>query len=512
MSDYYNEINDIAMNPRHDEFMDVDNYNSLIKSSNLEYGGFEKTTKVKKSKATSGLSGTIIKADLVATIALVTAVVGPSIVSDRFEDIFSPVSCNFVETIAETDSINYYLSIDSLEKTLGDIELRISDQTGLLEIRKVKEGKNIGELNNLKENNNYTIALYDGGYLVKKTEVKTLTVEEREERAWRKFFPNFLDINYDKESDELSVKMKVVDDLDRYDFIYIDIMDEEEGSTGTEFSAEEKNLVHSFKIRENEIYGQELSIRIMGFLKYQEEEIETEMPEEILYEGTFMLDERVERPEEPPFESKVSIDLASYIIGLDTIDYIFNASGLDEAVGSVYVSVDATDFYQNIYLVSGKNVGVISDLPMDSIVTLSYYDGEHLIGSTELKTLSEEEYSSRHLTKFYLDYLVLAYTENNGELSVTMKMIDDDEIYLGYIIEVANENGGEASIQISSETVNNTHFIDLVENKITPDVIKVIIKGIKNTQTNYSEDILCQLTYNIEEDTYLYEEETNPNG
>ena len=460
VNDYFNEINDIAMNPRHDEFMDVDNYNSLIKSSNLEYGGFETTTKVKKSKAISGLSGTIIKADLVATIALVTAVVGPSIVSDRFEDIFSPVSCSFVETIAETDSINYYLSIDSLEKTLGDIELRISDQTGLLETRKVKEGKNIGELNNLKENNNYTIALYDGGYLVKKTEVKTLTEEECEARAWRKFFPNFLDINYDKDLDEMSIKMKVVDDLKQYNFFVIDIVDlEEETSTGTEFSYEDKDSVHTFKIRENGIYGQELWITIRGYLNNIESDLETEIPEEILYEGTFMLDERGVKPEEPPFESKVNIELASSIIGLDTIDYIFNASGIDEAVGSVYVSVDATDYYQNIYLVSGKNVGVISDLPMNSIVTLSYYDGEHLIGSTELKTLSEEEYSSRHLTKFYLDYLVLAYTENNGELSVTMKMIDDDEIYLGYIIEVANENGGEASLQITSETVNNTHFI-----------------------------------------------------
>ena len=511
MSDYYNEINDIAMNPRHDEYMDIDKYNSLAKSSNLEYGGIEEPKKVIKSKASGGITGTLLKADLVATLALVTAVVGPSIISDHFEDIFSPISCSFVETIADVNSIDYYLSIDSLEKTLGDVELRISDSTGQLEIRKVQEGKNIGELNNLKSNNNYILALYDGGYLVKKTEVKTLTVEEREERAWRKFFPNFLDINYDKESDELSIKMKVVDDLDRYDFFYIDIMDEEEGSTGTEFSAEEKNLVHIIKIRENEIYGQELSITIMGFLKYQEEEIETEMPEEILYEGTFMLDERVERPEEPFFDSKVSIDLASYISGLDTIDYIFNAKGLDDATGAVYVSVDALDFYQNIYLSSGKNVGTISDLPWDSVVTLSYYDGEHLIGSEEIKTLSEEEYSNRHLTKFYQDYLVITYDEYSGDLSITMKMIDDDEIYYCYVIDINNDNS-EASIEITSETVNNTQYINLIENDITPDILTITIRGLINNATAYEDEILCQVIYNIEEDTYLYEEETNPNG
>ena len=47
----YNEINDIAMNPRSDEYMDIDKYNSLARASHPEYGGLESSGKraIKKS-------------------------------------------------------------------------------------------------------------------------------------------------------------------------------------------------------------------------------------------------------------------------------------------------------------------------------------------------------------------------------------------------------------------------------------------------------------------------------
>ena len=196
----FNEINDIQMNPQADEYMDIDRYNSLAHSNHPEYSRTDKVENKEKVKKGFGITSLILKADLIATIVLVTAVAGPSILSEHFEESFSPISCEFVETIADTNEIDYYLSIDSLETTLGNVELRVSG-SNYNETYKVNEGKNIGEIKNLDENVTYTLALYDGGYLVRKIDVKTLTQEEKEERAWRKFFDNFFNIDYDKEND-----------------------------------------------------------------------------------------------------------------------------------------------------------------------------------------------------------------------------------------------------------------------------------------------------------------------
>lgn len=288
----FNEINNIQMNPQADEYMDIDRYNSYAQSNHPEYSSTEKKGTNKKTKG-SGIGSFILKADLIATIVLVTAVGGQSILSEHFEETFSPVSCDFVETITDINEIDYYLSIDSLEKTLGNVELRVSGVNYNVTFD-VKEGKNLGEIKGLSEDTTYTLALYDGGYLVRKTEVKTLTAKEKEERAWRKFFDNFFSIDYDKESDLLKIKMKIVDDLNRYEFLAISIYDESGGETFKEVHVEEMNELVEMPVREAQVYGKELQIMIIGYLKYIEEETEQEEYEDFLYEGSYLLDEAIE--------------------------------------------------------------------------------------------------------------------------------------------------------------------------------------------------------------------------
>lgn len=455
MNDYFNEMNEIQMNPRHDEYMDIDNYDSLAKSQKLEFGSIEAPKKKETKKKLGFSSSSFLKTDLVATLALVTAVVGPSIISDNFEDLFSPISAEFVETITDINEIDYYLSIDSLEKTLGDVELRISGPNYNATTH-VKEGKNIGEITGLEENNNYVIALYDGGYLVKKTEVKTLTEEEKIERAWRKFFPNFLDINYDKESDLFNFKMKVVDDLNSYEFLVVSIVDENENETFMEFSAEERNYRHSIPLREQGIYGKDLSITVIGYLKMTEE-LDVMMEEEILYEGLFTLDEAVEMPE---IISPVGAILKNSIVDINTIDYYISIENVEEAFGEIYLEVTSGDYYNRFTLFEGDNKNQLTDLESDNYYLFNIYDNGYLVDSFELKTLTEEEKEARAWRKYFEDFSTLYFDEEDEVLFFSFRIVDDlyaynylglsiyDEYESGTYLELSNEEGSINTIPI----------------------------------------------------------------
>ncbi|MBO4667973.1 MAG: hypothetical protein J5666_07630 [Bacilli bacterium] len=505
--DKYDEINDIAMNPRSDEYMDVERYDSYAKASHPEYGGFESPKKKETEKVTTVKTGVrvsnfIIKADLVATIALVTAVVGPTIISDQFEEIFSAISCDFVETISDTNEIDYYLSIDSLEKTLGNVELRVTS-AGYTEIYSVGEGKNIGEIKNLKENTNYTLALYDGAYLVKKTEVKTLTQEEKEERAWRRFFENFLYIDYDKEEDFLKMKMKIIDDLNSYEWLFIRITDENEYETFCEFSSVEMNKMQNIPLRSSGVYGKELYIEVVGYLKYDYNQEEYEdIPEDILYEGTFMLDEAAEPLEPIEKTSEVTVNLISIIPDMGEVSYCYEIGNVDKAESSIYLEVVCNEDVRSYDLYEGKNTGLITDLEIDAVVTLSVYEGDILISTNETKTLTEEEIANRGLVKFYSEYLEIYYDSYDHVFDIKMKVIDDIGYYGGFMILVYGEEDiviGEASCEPSEANEPLQVYLEYDESL---SIARIQIYGYVNNATESQEELLCVIEYNLMEGTY----------
>ena len=505
--DKYDEINDIAMNPSPDEYMDIDKYNSLSKVSHPEYGGFESTKKKEKERETTVKTGIrvsnfIIKADLVATIALVTAVVGPSIISDQFEEVFSSVSCEFVETITDTNEIDYFLSIDSLEKALGNVELRVTS-AGYSEIYSVGEGKNLGEIKNLKEDTNYTLALYDGAYLVKKTEVKTLSEEEKEERAWRKFFENFLDINYDKEEDLLNMKMKIIDDLNTIDWIFIRITDEFEHEAFWELNSEDMNRTQNIPLRSQEIYGKDLNIIVTAYLKYEYNELEEEdLYEEILYDGMYFLDEAVEPEPSEVEESYVTAALISIIPDMGEVSYCYEIGNVDLAQNSIYLQVTCGEDVREYYLYEGKNTGVITDLEYDAVVTLNVYEGNILISSNETKTLTEEELANRGLVKFYSEYLSVYYESYDNVFDITMKVIDDIGYYGGFMIHVYGEEDiiiGEASFEPNE--ANDSHQV-YIEYDESLTVATILIYGYVTGTTESQEELIIKIEYNLMEGTY----------
>ena len=491
----YDEINDIAMNPRSDEYMDIDKYNSLARASHPEYGGFESSKKsaVKKGSRVSSL---ILKADLIATVALVTAVVGPSFISNYFEDTFSPITCEFVETIALTNEIDYYLHIDSLEKTVGDVEIKVSSLSGYNATFPAKEGKNIGEITGLTEDTVYTISLYDGGYLVKKTDIRTITEREREERAWRKFFENFLDIYYDKDRDVLGIKMKVVDDLDRYEMLTISLYDNNEGFVQREVEPEEKDLLQEIPLGENEIYGNEIHISIMGFLKYIEEE-ENETWEDFLYEGVFYLD-----GSNPVNEhSDVYIDLVSALTDRYEIDYYFNAMHItDNSNVELRISKD-NDVLSTRHLEEGKNIGKLYDLEEDTIYLFEIYDSDILINSYEIKTLSASEIENRNLTQFYPEFIDITYDNSDTSLYITMKVIDDNEKWISYQIIVSDSNS-EDEITFEASEAGSSHRFILWDSNITDSIIEIKFIAYSNGVTAEASEELCTIEYNIAEGTY----------
>ena len=498
------------MNPQSDEYMDIDRYNSFAKVSQPEFGGFTTSKKKETVKKSLKVSNLIIKADLIATVALVTAVVGPSIISEQFEELFSPISCQFVETIAETNEIDYYLSIDSLEKTLGNVELRVSS-TNYNQTFEVQEGKNIGEIKGLNEGTSYTISLYDGDVLVKKTEVKTITEEERTKRAWRKFFENFFNIYYDKEEDLLNIKMKIVDDLDRYEWFYISISDENEGYTFYEFNPENMNELQQIGIRSNEVYGKELHIMIVGYLKFLEGDNEEYMEEheDFLYEGIFMLDEEynpepTEIEPEPVIESDVVAELADIIPGMNEISYCYLVGNTSLAKGDVYLEVYSSEYDVRTYeLVEGKNIGTITDLEYASKVVFNVHDGDNIINSTEVWTLTEDELANRNITKFYPNFLDIYYDFSSSSLNVIMKVIDDNGYYGGYRIDfIHEETEWEEEISFEPEEANDIHSIEIDLSDMTGFIIIKFYAYMNNYGTSVEEQELCVVSYNIMEGTY----------
>ena len=495
------ELNDIQMNPQPDEFMDIDRYNSLAKAAHPEYGEFEATKKKKGVKTGSRVSGLALKADVIATIALVTAVVGPSFISNYFEDTFSPVTCEFVETIALTNEIDYYLNIDSLEKTVGEVEIRVSSLSGYNATFPAKEGKNIGEITDLKEDTVYTISLYDGGYLVKKTDVRTITEIEREERAWRKFFENFFDINYDLDRDILGIKMKVVDDLDRYEMLMISIYDNDTGFVQREVEPEMKDLLQEIPIRSNDIVGNEIHISIMGFLKYIEGE-EIDQYEDFLYEGTFILDDGELVSPNPSEESSVKVDLNSLISELDEIDYSFTVSNVNDYNNVELRVIKNEEVFATRVLNEGKNIGRLYNLEIDSIYVFDIYDGDVFINSYEIKTLSETEYENRNETAFFSDFIEIVYDSSDTSLYITMKVIDDKNIWISYKINVSDSNS-ECDIVFESSEANSSHRVVLEDNKITDNIIDIKFYAYLSSATEEEVEELCTIEYNIMEDSYV---------
>lgn len=497
---YNNDLNDIQMNPVSDEYMDVNEYDSYAVASHPEYGGFETPNKKASEtvKKTVRIKNLVLKADLVASIALITAVAGPSILSDYFDDVFSPIKAEFVETIAETNEIDYYLSIESLEQTLGDVEIRISGPD-YYEVVKPHEGKNIGEITGLKENTIYTIALYDGIYVAKQVEVKTLTQEEREKRAWRKFFENFLDIYYDKDSDILNFKMKIVDDLDRYEMLMLSMYDENDNSNYREITPDIMNARQEIPLRREDITGNEIHINVFGYLKFiegQEEEMENGH-EDLLYEGIYIIEE--EEPDdhgEIVQTTEVVAELMEAIIDVSYISYYISIGNTEYAHGAINMRLDLGETERNFYLKEGKNIGTIYDLEGDTEYNLEIYDDDILVTTYTIKTLSVDEARDRNLTEFYDNFIDIIYED--GDLRITIKVIDDEENWTSYRILVKDSND-EMELTFESNERDYEHSFNLANSKITDNILEISFYA---SDVTGGEEELCTIEYNIEEGVY----------